>query len=126
MPCCARLLRGPLGLDALLAALRRFFWQRAGDWVAALAGGLCRAAAAARPLGALQLRALLDETLRVRDAPPNPAISQPAGLCQLVWQAGVWSLGLDGHSMPRTHARWARRSCAHSWTRRCGCACLNS
>ena len=65
---CARLLRGPLGLDALLGALRHFFWQGAGDWAATLAGGLCRAAAAARPLGAPQLRALLDEALRVRDA----------------------------------------------------------
>lgn len=52
----------------LLAALRRFFWQGAGDWAAALAGGLCRAAALARPLGAPQLRALQDEALRVRNA----------------------------------------------------------
>ena len=64
-PCCARLLRGPLGLDALLAALRRFFWQDAGDWAAALTGALCRAAALARPLGAPELQALLDEALRV-------------------------------------------------------------
>lgn len=86
-PCCARLLRGPLGLDALLAALRRVFWQGAGDWAAALVGALCRAAAGARPLGAPQLRTLLEEALRVRGAPFYLVSASCSS--QLVWQAGL-------------------------------------
>ena len=106
---CARLLRGPLGLDALLGALRRFFWQGAGDWAAALAGGLCRAAAAARPLRAPQLCALLDEALRVRGAPLYLAVlhellSTPRGnrICR------AW--GRMGVPCRARIARWGRRS----------------
>ncbi|KAK9836106.1 hypothetical protein WJX81_001865 [Elliptochloris bilobata] len=72
---CLGLLHGPLGLDELLASLRSFFWLGAGDWATALTAGLCRAAARARPLGALKLQSLLEEALRgsIVEADPHAA-----------------------------------------------------
>jgi hypothetical protein len=109
----ARLLRGALGLDALLAALRRFHWQGAGDWAAALAAGLTRAAAPARPLGALELQALLDEALRVRAS----ACHCIAPLTEAQFSKSDYSL--DGWSRPLFTMGMKRQDAASSLTPGC-------